>query len=64
MRHRAPAEPPKPPTSRCAPAAVPCCKAAHATALPLLRQADELARQSGQSGIVDEVARLKKVAAK
>ncbi|MFO1161977.1 MAG: hypothetical protein U1E60_24275 [Reyranellaceae bacterium] len=35
-----------------------------ATALPLLRQANELARQSGQSGIVDEVARLRKVAAK
>lgn len=35
-----------------------------ATALPLLRQADELARQSGQSGIVDEVARLRKIAAK
>jgi hypothetical protein len=34
-----------------------------ATALPLLRRADELARQTGQSGIVEEVARLRKAAA-
>jgi tetratricopeptide (TPR) repeat protein len=35
----------------------------NATALPLLRRAEETARQTGQSGIVDEVARLRKAAA-
>jgi tetratricopeptide (TPR) repeat protein len=34
-----------------------------ATALPLLKQADDLARQTAQAGIVEEVARLRKVAA-
>jgi len=35
----------------------------NATALPLLRQADELARQTAQPGISEEVARLRKLAA-
>lgn len=34
-----------------------------ATALPLLRRAEETARQTGQAGIVDEVARLRRTAA-
>jgi len=34
-----------------------------ATALPLLRRAEETARQTGQTGIVDEVARLRRTAA-
>ena len=34
-----------------------------ATAQPLLRQAEEVARQTGQSGIVEEVARLRRAAA-
>ncbi|MFO1084762.1 MAG: hypothetical protein U1E21_09380 [Reyranellaceae bacterium] len=33
-----------------------------ATALPLLRRAEETARQTGQNGIVEEVARLRKTA--
>jgi predicted small lipoprotein YifL len=35
----------------------------NATALPLLKRAEDLARQTGQPGIVEEVARLRKVAA-
>src|SRR6266851_1682818 len=34
-----------------------------ATALPLLKQAEDLARQTAQAGIVEEVARLRKAAA-
>jgi hypothetical protein len=34
-----------------------------ATALPLLKRADDLARQTAQAGIVEEVARLRKAAA-
>ena len=34
-----------------------------ATALPLLRRAEETARQTGQTGIVDEVTRLRRTAA-
>ena len=34
-----------------------------ATALPLLKRAEDLARQTAQTGIVEEVARLRKVAA-
>lgn len=34
-----------------------------ATALPLLRRAEDVARQTGQSAIVDEVARLRRTAA-
>jgi tetratricopeptide (TPR) repeat protein len=35
----------------------------NATALPLLKRAEDLARQTAQTGIVEEVARLRKVAA-
>lgn len=35
----------------------------NATALPLLKRAEELARQTAQPGIVEEVARLRRVAA-
>jgi hypothetical protein len=35
----------------------------NATALPLLKRAEDLGRQTGQTGIVEEVARLRKVAA-
>src|SRR5258708_7733100 len=34
-----------------------------ATALPLLKQAEDLARQTAQASIVEEVARLRKAAA-
>jgi hypothetical protein len=34
-----------------------------ATATPLLKRAEDLGKQTGQTGIVEEVARLRKVAA-
>jgi hypothetical protein len=34
-----------------------------ATATPLLKRAEDLGKQTGQTGIVQEVARLRKVAA-
>jgi hypothetical protein len=34
-----------------------------ATALPLLKQAEDLARQTAQASIVEEVVRLRKAAA-
>ena len=34
-----------------------------ATATPLLKRAEDLGKQTGQTGIVDEVKRLRKVAA-
>jgi uncharacterized protein HemX len=35
----------------------------NSTALPLLKRADELARQTAQPAIVDEVARIRRAAA-
>jgi hypothetical protein len=35
----------------------------NAAALPLLKRAEDLGKQTGQTGVVEEVARLRKVAA-